>query len=408
MNSHDDFMTADWPTPPIQPRWPNGHEKEFELVMSRLSRFIVTIAPTLAASITVGCEEPDTLAADVEIVEGEVALDADSELDDVPEDIGASKAPAVAVDDVAMGPAKLLQKPKLWPPFPSGTSYLCTQGPGEATSHHFNNTRYALDFDTPNAGAARPVVAALAGQVAYVEDQCVEGNKACGGGFGNHVKLSHGGDYYTIYAHLSSVAVDKDAKVGRGQLLGYEGSTGNSQGDHIHFSLHQGNAGIAAISPSVSYRLRDKDVTNNEGFSERHAADHVCGIPGGHTYRSDNACTTVYDTLATAKPILNDTTYAGETCSVGDVDYFKFGGKAGSFSATITSTDESISDCSCAILDAQGHQLKEGGSEGYIRDDHYNGSEGCACSLSNASTDTYYLKVYSQMPGAYLMDKTLP
>lgn len=43
-----------------------------------------------------------------------------------------------------------------------------------------------------------------------------------------------------------------------------------------------------------------------------------------------------------------------------------------------------------------------------MRNDAYNGTEACACSLTNASTSTYYLKVYSQMPGAYTFDKALP
>lgn len=310
--------------------------------------------------------------------------------------------------DLILEPATLSQKPNLWAPFPSGKSYLCTQGPSGATSHSFNNTLYALDFDTPNAGPPEAVVAALAGQVAYVHTGCAVGNIACGGGFGNHVRVNHGGNYYTIYAHLSSVNVAVGNKLGRGQLLGYEGNTGDSSGDHLHFSLHQGNAAAAGVAQSVSYSVRDKDATLNGAFANRSASNHVCGIAGGHFYQSDNVCTTVFNTTGTAKPITNNTPYLGEMCSTGDVDYFSFGGASGAFTSSTTSTSQSVFDCSCAILNAQGIELPLGGAEGYVRNDGFNGSEGCACSLANATPSTHYLKLFTQMPGAYILNKTIP
>jgi murein DD-endopeptidase MepM/ murein hydrolase activator NlpD len=341
-----------------------------------------------------GCVDEESLTDEELLAEDEESLAGDEE--------------SLADDLVTNEPTALTQKPHLWAPFPSGKSYMCTQGPSGGVSHNFNNTLYALDFDTPNGGAAEAIVAALAGQVAYVQTGCAVGNVACGGGFGNHVRVNHGGNYYSIYAHLSSVSVVVGNKVGRGQLLGYEGNTGDSTGDHLHFSLHQGNAAAANVAASVSYTVRDQDATLGGAFTDRSASNHDCALPGGHFYASNNVCTTAFNTTGTAKPLTNNTAYLGETCAVGDTDYFSFGGQAGAFTSTVTSTNESISDCSCSILNAQGIELPLGGTEGYVRNDGFNGSEGCACSLATASSATHYLKVYSQTPGAYILNKTLP
>lgn len=306
------------------------------------------------------------------------------------------------------GPQKpmLLQKPKLWMPFATGTSHQCTQGNNGSTSHTGSTTLHALDLDTSNA-ADEEIRSALAGKVAYVKTGCVVGNTSCGGGFGNHVRLAHGGNYYTMYGHLKSTSVVVGDKVGRGVLLGYDGTTGLSDGDHLHFALHNGDAAAAAVAPTVSSIIRAKDGINGS-YADIASGSFVCGIPGGHYYYSDNVCSKVYDTLGTAKQITSNIDYLGELCAVGDVDYFYFGGKAGPFTATVKSTSESITDCSCAILNDQGVELPLGGAEGYARNDNYNGSEGCSCSLTNATSAKHYLKIYSQMPGAYLMKKTLP
>ena len=42
---------------------------------------------------------------------------------------------------------------------------------------------------------------------------------------------------YTVYAHLSSVAVAAGDRVNAGAVVGKSGNTGNSQGAHLHFSL---------------------------------------------------------------------------------------------------------------------------------------------------------------------------
>lgn len=56
-------------------------------------------------------------------------------------------------------------------------------------------------------------------------------------GYGNHVIIDHNNGYVTLYAHLSSLAVQAGQNVGRGAMLGQMGSTGRSTGTHLHFEI---------------------------------------------------------------------------------------------------------------------------------------------------------------------------
>ena len=60
-------------------------------------------------------------------------------------------------------------------------------------------------------------------------------NCGCGGGYGNYVKIDHGNGKVTIYAHFTSVVVSPGQSVGKGQVIGYVGTTGQSTGPHLHF-----------------------------------------------------------------------------------------------------------------------------------------------------------------------------
>ena len=56
---------------------------------------------------------------------------------------------------------------------------------------------------------------------------------------GNYVTLKHTNGYYTRYMHMrkGSVKVKVGDKVVKGQVLGFMGNTGNSNGRHLHFDI---------------------------------------------------------------------------------------------------------------------------------------------------------------------------
>ena len=55
--------------------------------------------------------------------------------------------------------------------------------------------------------------------------------------WGNYVRIDHHNGLYSLYAHCSSLAVSVGQTVGRGQLIGYVGQTGNASGNHLHLEV---------------------------------------------------------------------------------------------------------------------------------------------------------------------------
>lgn len=87
------------------------------------------------------------------------------------------------------------------------------------------------------------ILAADGGEVIFVQTGCQVGERGCGGGFGNYIKIRHCNGWITYYAHLSSVNVKRNQKISQGQTVGGMGTTGSSTGSHLHFELHIGGDG---------------------------------------------------------------------------------------------------------------------------------------------------------------------
>ena len=67
-------------------------------------------------------------------------------------------------------------------------------------------------------------------------------------GFGNHIVVSHGFGYETLYAHLSRYNCRPGKRVKRGDIIGFVGSTGRSQAPHLHYEVHKGGKEINPIN----------------------------------------------------------------------------------------------------------------------------------------------------------------
>jgi len=110
----------------------------------------------------------------------------------------------------------------------------CTSYPFEpydptCASHHFHSgIDIATDYGTP-------VHASDGGIVHDFTMGCAWGGGLCG--YGRYVVMVHAGGFTTLYGHLSSWAVGEGVQVDKDTVIGYEGSTGNSTGPHLHFEI---------------------------------------------------------------------------------------------------------------------------------------------------------------------------
>ncbi|TPN86749.1 M23 family metallopeptidase [Aquimarina algicola] len=85
---------------------------------------------------------------------------------------------------------------------------------------------YGMDF---SAATGTPVYASGNGVVTRAD--------ANSSGYGNHVRIDHGFNYVSLYAHLSRYNVTKGQKVKRGDIIGFVGSTGRSVAPHLHYEI---------------------------------------------------------------------------------------------------------------------------------------------------------------------------
>ncbi|ATO16484.1 peptidase M23 [Micromonospora sp. WMMA2032] len=123
-----------------------------------------------------------------------------------------------------------------------GAEITSCYGPRWGTLHA------GIDFAMP---AGTPIRAAAAGTVVKAGD--------VGDGYGNSVFVDHHNGYLTHYAHQSRLLVDVGDKVKAGQVIGYEGATGDATGPHLHFEVHKG-AMWNQIDPAPFLRARGVDV----------------------------------------------------------------------------------------------------------------------------------------------------
>ena len=79
-----------------------------------------------------------------------------------------------------------------------------------------------------SANQGQPIIAPADGVVL---------SAAYSGNYGNLVTIDHGFGITTRYAHLSRYAVVVGQTIGRGQTIGYVGSTGRSTSPHLHYEV---------------------------------------------------------------------------------------------------------------------------------------------------------------------------
>jgi murein DD-endopeptidase MepM/ murein hydrolase activator NlpD len=94
-----------------------------------------------------------------------------------------------------------------------------------------------MDF---TAGTGTPIFA--------TGDGVVERADNAASGFGNHVVINHGFGYQSLYAHMSKYNCRLGQRVKRGDIIGFVGSTGRSEGPHCHYEVHKDGAVVNPIN----------------------------------------------------------------------------------------------------------------------------------------------------------------
>jgi murein DD-endopeptidase MepM/ murein hydrolase activator NlpD len=79
-------------------------------------------------------------------------------------------------------------------------------------------------------------------------DGVIERADAAASGYGNHVVIRHGFGYQTLYGHMSKYKCRPGQHVKRGDVIGYVGSTGRSQGPHCHYEVHKDGAVVNPLN----------------------------------------------------------------------------------------------------------------------------------------------------------------
>ncbi len=82
-----------------------------------------------------------------------------------------------------------------------------------------------------------PILAADDGVVVAADQSLLSGVLV---GYGNYLIVAHRNSFFSLYGHLLKSQVKAGDAVHQGQVLGFEGSTGNSTGPHLHFEYRYG------------------------------------------------------------------------------------------------------------------------------------------------------------------------
>lgn len=110
-----------------------------------------------------------------------------------------------------------------------------TQGYGPTSVTGFYNDAYkfhngidiALEYGAPIRASLDGVVSASGDNGHYA--------------YGKWLVIKHDNGLTTLYAHFSAKVVSVGQQVRRGQIIGYEGSTGFVTGPHLHFTIYSTN-----------------------------------------------------------------------------------------------------------------------------------------------------------------------
>jgi murein DD-endopeptidase MepM/ murein hydrolase activator NlpD len=147
-------------------------------------------------------------------------------------------------------PDALFESGSLIEPIPSGRR---SAGYGDRREYDYSDgakgysVHLGVDIASPTGTS---VTACGRGRVVFAETRILTGNT---------VAIEHLPGLFSVYYHLSSIAVKKDDIVAKGQVVGAVGMTGFATGPHLHWEVEDGGV---AVDPDalVQVPLLDKSL----------------------------------------------------------------------------------------------------------------------------------------------------
>jgi murein DD-endopeptidase MepM/ murein hydrolase activator NlpD len=92
-----------------------------------------------------------------------------------------------------------------------------------------------------SSGIASPIKSAAGGKVISKGLESCQNyvRPSCNGYWGNWIAIQHPGGLVTLYSHLSKMSLKSIGEsIEAGDVIGYEGASGNVTGPHLHFSVY--------------------------------------------------------------------------------------------------------------------------------------------------------------------------
>jgi hypothetical protein len=131
-------------------------------------------------------------------------------------------------------------------------------------------------------------MAAFDGTIEYAGD---------GKGYGNVIRIAHGGGKATAYAHMSRFepGITVGVKVKAGDVIGYVGTTGLSTGPHLHFEIYQNGvavdplgSAVAGAAPEAAPAPESASAAGSDGSAVELLVNRIIHVESGGSARAKN------------------------------------------------------------------------------------------------------------------------
>jgi hypothetical protein len=123
------------------------------------------------------------------------------------------------------------------PIFPPANELVDRTYPYASTANGTRDPHHGVEFENPSG---TPVHAAADGVVIYAGPDTEATYSPWRDYYGNLVVINHDG-LFTLYAHLSRIAVEAGDVIRTGEQIGEVGQSGVAIGSHLHFEVRRGD-----------------------------------------------------------------------------------------------------------------------------------------------------------------------